>query len=97
MAAPTGNQNARKGKEWADALRVALKTYKDGEIKRGHALRKIAEQCVKQALAGDKDARIEIANRLDGKAVQPIAGDADSPPIQTVTRIELVDLVAKEG
>ncbi len=43
----------------------------------GQALRKIAETVVTQALAGNKDAWKEIGDRLDGRAVQPIAGDVD--------------------
>jgi hypothetical protein len=69
MAAPHGNQNAKKAKDWENALRRVLAQYENVEAKisKGEALTKIAEQCVVQAIAGDKDARAEIANRLDGK------------------------------
>lgn len=90
MSAPRGNQNAAKGKEWADALRLALKTYedKDKKIKRGHALRKIADGVVKNALEGDKDSWQEIGNRLDGKPAQALVGP-DGGPLM-VERIERV-------
>ncbi|MCP5018671.1 MAG: hypothetical protein GY938_25860, partial [Ketobacter sp.] len=65
-----GNQSARKGTEWRDALRKAIKIYQDDTIKRGHALRHIAKKVVTQALEGDATARNEIANRLDGKPTE---------------------------
>lgn len=82
MAAPLGNQNARKAKDWENALRRVLAQYEtaDGVVKRGEALAKIAEQCVVQAIAGDKDARGEIANRLDGKVPQALIGGGDDDP-----------------
>lgn len=85
MAAPAGNQNARKAKDWENALRRVLAQYENVEAKinRGEALAKIAEVCVEQAMAGDKDARGEIANRLDGKVPQAlIGGDEDDPEIR---------------
>jgi hypothetical protein len=95
VAAPVGNRNARKAKDWENALRRVLAQYENVEAKigRGEALAKIAEACVIQAMAGDKDARAEIANRLDGKVPQAlIGGDNDEPAIRTISRIELVDL-----
>jgi len=70
----------RKEKPWRDALMVALKDEQHG----GLALRMIADRCVAQAVIGDKDARKEIADRLDGKAVQAteISGQ-DGGPIET--------------
>lgn len=97
--APKGNQNARKGKAWRDALTKALKQYEDpkyvgadGEpdpIRRGQALDRIARKVVQMALQGDLDAIEEIGNRLDGKPAQAIiGGDEDSPPL--IARIERV-------
>ena len=78
MGAPLGNKNGAKAKVWEGALRAALAQFEDkGKVKRGQALRKIAETVVVQAMAGNKDAWKEIGDRLDGKAVQPIAGDVD--------------------
>lgn len=75
MPAPKGNQNAAKGREWREAITKALKTYEGDGVQRGHALRRIAERLVKDALDGDKDARKEIGERMDGKAVQAITGE----------------------
>lgn len=75
MPAPKGNSNARKGTEWKDAIKYALANYEDlGRIERGQALKAIAKKMIEQAIDGDKDARKEIGERLDGKAVQAISG-----------------------
>ena len=80
--AQLGNTNAGKGREWTDALRLALKTYKRlPDVPRGHALRTIAHRVVAGALEGDKDSWQEIGNRLDGKPAQAITG-ADGGPLQ---------------
>lgn len=82
MAAPHGNQNAVKAKAWEGALRAALAQYEDkGKVKKGEALRKVAEAVVQRALVGDKDAWKEIGDRLDGKPAQAITG-ADGGPVQ---------------
>ena len=72
MAAPTGNSNAKKGKEWFDALRK--------ECVQRKALDEIAKVVVDKALAGEVWAIQEIGNRMDGKPAQSVAlsGDADS-------------------
>ena len=75
--APQGNKNAAKAKVWEGALRAALAQFESKDIKKGQALRKVAETVVTQALAGNKDAWKEIGDRLDGKAVQPVAGELD--------------------
>jgi hypothetical protein len=66
--APKGNRNAAKAKLWEKALRRALESFTATGVKRGQALAKIAHKCIEQALAGDDRARLEIGNRLDGKA-----------------------------
>jgi hypothetical protein len=92
MAAPIGNQNAKKAKRWQDALIRALTRYVDPEkrIEAGQSLDRIAEVVVIKALAGDKDSIAEIGNRLDGKPAQVIAGDDDLPPVKMEGRIKLV-------
>lgn len=78
MGAPLGNKNGAKAKVWEGALRAALARFEDKDkVKRGQALLKIAETVVTQALGGNKDAWKEIGDRLDGKAVQPVAGQVD--------------------
>jgi len=72
MAAPKGNKNASNGARWRNTLRRALATYSGDGVSQGRALSKIAETVVKLAIAGDKDAISEIANRLDGRPTQPL-------------------------
>ena len=84
MGAPKGNQNNRKGREWAEALRKELKMFesKADDIKRGQALRRIARNTVIAALNGDKQAIQEIGLRLDGKPHQSM--DIDTTVTETV-------------
>lgn len=86
MPAPLGNQNAAKGKTWADALRKALAQYEGPSIERGQALHAIGTRVVELALAGDKDAWTEIGNRLDGKPKQQteITGEGGGPAVFVV-------------
>lgn len=89
-----GNNNAGKAKDWANALRWAVDNYENAQagITRGQALRKVAETCLVQALAGDKDARAELGNRLDGKVAQAIIGgdEGDNPIRIEAIAIKLV-------
>jgi hypothetical protein len=62
MAAPVGNSNASKGREWFEAIRK--------QCVQREALPKIAAVIVDKALAGEQWAVQEIANRYDGKPVQ---------------------------
>lgn len=64
MAAPKGNRNAAKGKEWFDALRKEC-------VQRG-ALPEIAKVLVDKAVAGEAWAIQEVANRFDGKPGQAV-------------------------
>jgi|Hof3ISUMetaT_23_FD_contig_21_1230893_length_437_multi_3_in_0_out_0_1 hypothetical protein len=83
MAAPVGNSNAKKGKEWFDALRKEC-------VQRG-ALAKIAKVLVDKAEAGEQWAVQEVANRFDGKPAQAVElSGADGGPVESVSRIELV-------
>ena len=99
MAAPTGNQNAAKGREWTDAIRWALENYESKAIKRGQALRQIAQVTIEKAIDGDKDARQEIGNRLDGKPVQPteLSGTGANGEILGKLTVEFVDPTASKG
>jgi hypothetical protein len=96
MAAPKGNQNARKAKDWEGALRRALSQYEDAgqQIRPGEALKKIAENVVKLALAGSKDAIAEIANRLDGKATEHVEAHVSHYLVSELTDDELATIAA---
>lgn len=62
--APFGNQNARKGKSWLEALRLEI------AVDDGVRLQQAACQLLNKAAEGDLSAIKELADRLDGKAVQ---------------------------
>lgn len=82
----TGNPGGRpKEKPWRDALNMALKDQD------GLALRRIAEKTVAFAEAGEQWAVKEIADRMDGKAVQQqiVTGDEEGGPVR-IERIETV-------
>ena len=82
MAAPIGNSNAKKGKEWRDAIRKALVQIelkdKDGKVvvKRGTGLHAVATRLVECALSGDTQALKELGDRLDGKPHQSMDVEA---------------------
>jgi hypothetical protein len=88
MANPRGQQ---RDKPFRDALRLEAKLAEDGEetpAPKG-SLRWIARQLLERAGAETAAAK-EVGDRLDGKPAQAIVGDDDEPPINVITRIELV-------
>lgn len=63
-----------------DALMVALKREAEGaDGKPTKKLAQVAEALVDKAIEGDVPAIKEIADRVDGKVAQVVAGDADNP------------------
>ena len=94
--APLGNQNASKGKRWAQALDKALKQFEDKKlkVKAGEALDRIARNVVKEALLGDFWATAEIGNRLDGKAPQSVevAGSIEHKHVHELTDEQLATI-----
>ena len=88
--AQIGNQNAKKGTEYRNAVRKALKQYEDNDTKRGEALFRIAWKLVGDALSDDamtrREARKEIGDRTDGRPVQAISGP-EGEPITAIERV----------
>jgi hypothetical protein len=78
MAATISKPEGRKSdKLMRDAIRVALHRPDEKGTK---YIARVAEALVNKAVEGDVTAIKEINDRMDGKAVQPIAGaDAESP------------------
>jgi hypothetical protein len=73
--APQGNQNAAKSRMFYDKLRLVL-------VQEPERLRKIADQLVTQAEAGEPWAIKEIIDRVDGKAIQATTiENADGSPL----------------
>jgi len=97
MGAPKGNQNASKHRRWKQALERSLARLGDQiegetlEVERAihRGLGHIADQVVQQACEGQKDAWMEIANRMDGKPIQSLGFDADDDGDVLPTKIEI--------
>ena len=85
--APIGNQNAKVGREWREALRRAMAHKAGGDYR--DTLLQIAAGVVEKALEGEVVAWQEIANREDGKATQVIGGD-DEAPLEAKVLVEYV-------
>jgi hypothetical protein len=91
MAAPAGNQNAKKGRMFEQALVRAIKQrdLTDGD---GETLRKVAEALLEKALAGDLLAVKETRDTLDGKPKQQVdVANADGEAFVTKIVREVVD------
>ena len=76
MAAPIGNQNARKeNRLWGETIRRAV--AQNDAVK----LRGLADKLIELAAAGDVSALREIGDRLDGKPAQQLQlqGDEAQP------------------
>jgi ribosomal protein L17 len=87
----TPSAGGKPDKLMRDALIVALKREAiDAEGKPTKNLYLIAEALVDKAKTGDVPAIKEIADRVDGKAVQPLAGADGEEPINVIHRIERV-------
>lgn len=81
-------RNAPRDKPLRDALRMELAANELGDpvpVRPG-TLRDIARAQINKAKDGDSTAFQLIADRIDGKVAQPIAGDDESPP----ARMELI-------
>ncbi len=86
MGAPLGNKNgAKKRLPWSQALKRSLTRLaaKDGEDSPNYrkGLDKVADAVVRDAAKGNKDAWMELGNRLEGKPGQTVelVGDPDRP------------------
>lgn len=83
---PTGAP--KKAKLWRDAINRAIKRREEADPL---ALEKLADKLLAAVDTGDVPAMKEFGDRIDGKVAQAvIGGDEDEPPIQTVTKIELI-------
>jgi len=70
-----GNKNATKNKPFQQALERAL--AKKGKVDQAEALLDVANALICAAEGGDMQAIKELADRLDGKAVQQLDIDAN--------------------
>ena len=87
---------AEKFHKLKDAIRHALVNYENSngkkgkQVKRGDALRQLAVSLIEMAINGNDSTRLaaikELADRLDGRPIQAIAG-TDGQPITVVQRV----------
>lgn len=83
--AQPGNNNARKGRAWTEALKRALARYSGESVDKG--LDMLADRQVKAAMDGDDKAAAEIreriGDRLEGKVAQQVVlnGDEEGGPV----------------
>lgn len=94
--APLGNQHAKKGRLWREALNqeLAQLVLDDGKMAGTvmAGLRAIARRVVKDAYQGNYDAIREIAVRQDGKPPQAVhlAGEDGGPvEVSQISDLEL--------
>ena len=92
MAAPKGNRFAAHDKPWTRALERHFAQNPD-------KLAKLAAVTADFALAGDPAARKEIADRLDGKPVQPVemSGSIETREAAEMTDAELESIAARSS
>jgi len=81
--APVGNKNAAKGTWFRDILRKALE--EEDRATRKKNIEAVALKLIEVALEGDVAAIREIADRIDGKAKQPITGEDGQPLVLQFT------------
>ena len=85
--------------KFKDALRHALIHYEDKNVKKGQALRHIANSLIHVAINGSERDRMaaikELGDRLDGKAVQAVTG-VEGEPITVVQRVIVQHVVKSE-
>ncbi len=81
MAGEVGNDfSSKNNRLWRETLRRVA-------AQNPNRLRKIAEALFDKAAEGDVSAIKEIGDRLDGKAIQTVAGDTDNPLV-VIQRVE---------
>jgi hypothetical protein len=86
-ARKTPSSGGKPDKLMRDAISLAL--HREAKAADGTMTKKlvlVASALVDKAIDGDIAAIKEINDRMDGKAVQPLEGTNDGPPIQQVIR-----------
>ena len=88
MGAPEGNQNAKNGKLWRQAIQRALeKRAADNGRHKNAELDELAEKLLCACHDGDLSALKELGDRLEGKPAQAIVGDDEYDPFRMVQKV----------
>jgi hypothetical protein len=93
--APVGNQNAKKGRIWAEAIKRAVARKFNGDL--NHGLDRLAEKLVDAVSNGDLPALKEFGDRMEGKPAQAIIGGEDDDPPVRIQRVERRIVRAQPG
>ena len=98
MAAPVGNQNAAKAKQWSAAIERALERMADPSIKpdepvartpKMKALDQLADTFVQKVSAGELSFFREFGDRMEGKPTQALEHSGpDGAEIQTSINVK---------
>lgn len=86
VPAPIGNQNAKVGRVWTQAIQRAL--AKRSGAKKIEAMDELAERLLAKCDDGDMAALKELGDRLEGKSTTIIAGDDTRPPIAVIAHAD---------
>lgn len=87
-AGQVSNPEGRNGKQFKAALNIAIKRVENDKT----ALARIAEALVSKAEGGDVQAIKEVADRLDGKAIQALEHSGPDGGAIPVTKVLLGSL-----
>jgi hypothetical protein len=88
--APVGNNNAGKGARFKRELQKVFDKLDHG-VEPGTAEQAILTNYVMEAMAGDKDVRKDLLDRIYGKPAQAITGgDEDDQPVKFTAMVKLV-------
>lgn len=88
--APVGNNNAGKGARFKRELQKVFDKLDKG-VEPGTAEQAILTNYVMEAMAGDKDVRKDLLDRMYGKPAQAITGgDEEDAPVKFERVIKLV-------
>lgn len=82
MGAPVGNNNHMQGFRWRAAINAALE--RRSKAKGIQELEALADKLLELASNGDLGALRELGDRVEGKAVQAIAGHDHGPLVPAV-------------
>lgn len=94
MGAPAGNQNGAKGRKWTAAIERAVARFggqtgpfddiEPSPLMKG--MDALADRFVRNLSEGDLAYFKEFGDRIEGRPVQPVAGEEGRPPM--VIRLE---------
>jgi hypothetical protein len=91
MGAPIGNHNASRGTRFRNEIEKVFARL-DANVDAGTTLNALMTNYVMEALAGDKDVRKDLLDRMFGKPPQGVTidGDGEGGAVVLKAMIELI-------